>query len=124
MLKQGPRCRPAAQVVALKLRSAGRADGPLPSVEAELDYPTALNRALPEVLGPGSQPARPQPACLPLSCQPCSRLQQGPVCAWFCYLAGVMAVLSIFVPAAGPTAGHQDHWLDGCAGGLQCQVGG
>ena len=39
------------QVVALRLRSAARADAPLPSPEAEMDYPTTLNRALPLVGG-------------------------------------------------------------------------
>lgn len=34
-------------MVALNVRSAGRADQPLPGEEAEMDYPTVLNRALP-----------------------------------------------------------------------------
>lgn len=36
------------QVVALTVRSQGKAGMPMPEPQAELDYPTVLNRALPD----------------------------------------------------------------------------
>ena len=38
------------QVLCLKLRSAALAGQPLPSPEAELDYPAIINRALPDTI--------------------------------------------------------------------------